>query len=244
MLQHPGGCVQHAGSGIQRAAEVTHRCSPADRHRTGFAHLGGKPFEFVVRVNLIGTFNCIRLAAAAMGKTDPVDADGSRGAIVNMASAAAFDGQIGQVAYSASKGGVVVVTKNMAIDYGGQGIRVNAICPGLILTDAVTEGGPATAAAMGLTYDELIDITRIWVDAALQLTPRDRRMIEASGAITPVELFRLVPGFQAYYVNGNRYGATYHTGGDEYPRRMEVKVDGRPAVQIQAQHLPARIVEV
>ena len=60
-------------------------------------------FEFVVRVNLIGTFNCTRLAAAAMAKTDPVDADGQRGAIVNMASVAAFDGQTGQNAYSASK---------------------------------------------------------------------------------------------------------------------------------------------
>ena len=68
-----------------------------------------KTFEFVVRVNLIGTFNCIRLAAAAMAKTDPVDADGQRGAIVNMASVAAFDGQTGQNAYSASKGGVVEI---------------------------------------------------------------------------------------------------------------------------------------
>ncbi len=66
-----------------------------------------KTFEFVIRVNLIGTFNCIRLAAAAMAKTDPVDDDGQRGAIVNMASVAAFDGQTGQNAYSASKGGVV-----------------------------------------------------------------------------------------------------------------------------------------
>ncbi len=65
-------------------------------------------------------------------------------------------------------------------------------------------------------------------DAPAAITIIDRRMIEASGALTPVELFRLVPGFQAYYVNGNRYGANYHAGGDEYPRRMEVKVDGRP----------------
>lgn len=65
-------------------------------------------------------------------------------------------------------------------------------------------------------------------DAPAAITIIDRRLIEASGAITPVELFRLVPGFQSYYVNGNRYGANYHASGDEYPRRMEVKVDGRP----------------
>ena len=62
-------------------------------------------FMFVVRVNLIGTFNALRLAAAAMSKTDPVDDDGQRGVIVNTASIAAFDGQIGQISYSASKGG-------------------------------------------------------------------------------------------------------------------------------------------
>ena len=64
-------------------------------------------FEFVIRVNLLGTFNCIRLAAAMMAKMEPLDDQGQRGAIVNMASVAAFDGQIGQCAYSASKGGVV-----------------------------------------------------------------------------------------------------------------------------------------
>ncbi len=72
----------------------------------------GKPFDLdaferVLRINLTGSFNCLRLAAAAMARTDPVDAEGQRGAIVNMASAAAFDGQTGQAAYSASKGGIV-----------------------------------------------------------------------------------------------------------------------------------------
>jgi NAD(P)-dependent dehydrogenase (short-subunit alcohol dehydrogenase family) len=62
-------------------------------------------FRKVVDVNLVGTFNCIRLAATAMGRTEPVDADGTKGAIVTLASIAAFDGQIGQAAYSASKGG-------------------------------------------------------------------------------------------------------------------------------------------
>ena len=67
-------------------------------------------FEKIIRVNLIGTFNCLRLAAAAMSRTEPVDADGTRGAVVNIASVAAFDGQIGQAAYSASKGGIIGMT--------------------------------------------------------------------------------------------------------------------------------------
>jgi NAD(P)-dependent dehydrogenase (short-subunit alcohol dehydrogenase family) len=99
----------------------------------------GKPFpldqfEFVIRVNLVGTFNCLRLAAAAMSRQDPLDADGQRGAIVNIASVAAFDGQIGQAAYSASKGGVVGLTLPVARDLAAVGIRVNTIAPGLIDT--------------------------------------------------------------------------------------------------------------
>jgi len=73
-------------------------------------------FERVLRINLTGSFNCLRLAAAAMARMDPVDAEGQRGAIVNMASAAAFDGQTGQAAYSASKGGVVGMTLPIARD--------------------------------------------------------------------------------------------------------------------------------
>ena len=97
-------------------------------------------FEFVVRVNLIGTFNCTRLGAAAMAKTDPVDDDGQRGAIVNMASVAAFDGQTGQNAYSASKGGVVGMTLPIARDLVPLGVRINTIAPGLIDTLIYGEG--------------------------------------------------------------------------------------------------------
>ncbi|MHA7838071.1 MAG: SDR family NAD(P)-dependent oxidoreductase [bacterium] len=97
-------------------------------------------FEFVLRVNLIGSFNCIRLAAAAMARTEPVDADGERGAIVNLASVAAFDGQIGQAAYSASKGGVVGMTLPIARDLSSIGVRVNTIAPGLIDTPIYGEG--------------------------------------------------------------------------------------------------------
>lgn len=97
-------------------------------------------FEFVIRVNLIGTFNCLRLAAAAMSKQEPLDADGQRGAIVNLASVAAFDGQIGQAAYSASKGGVVGLTLPVARDLAAIGIRVNTIAPGLIDTPIYGQG--------------------------------------------------------------------------------------------------------
>ncbi len=110
----------------------------------------GKPFdlgnfEFVIRVNLIGTFNCIRLAAAAMSKTEPTEDDGARGAIVNTASVAAFDGQIGQAAYSASKGGVVGLTLPVARDLAAIGIRVNTIAPGLIDTPIYGEGEASEA---------------------------------------------------------------------------------------------------
>jgi NAD(P)-dependent dehydrogenase (short-subunit alcohol dehydrogenase family) len=97
-------------------------------------------FERVLRINLTGSFNCLRLAAAAMAKTDPVDADGQRGAIVNLASAAAFDGQTGQAAYSASKGGIVGMTLPIARDLRAIGVRVNTVAPGLIDTPIYGEG--------------------------------------------------------------------------------------------------------
>ena len=87
----------------------------------------------------------LRLSAAAMAKTAPLDDDGSRGAIVNMASAAAFDGQIGQAAYSASKGGVVGMTLPIARDLSAVGIRVNTIAPGLIDTPIYGEGEASDA---------------------------------------------------------------------------------------------------
>jgi NAD(P)-dependent dehydrogenase (short-subunit alcohol dehydrogenase family) len=90
-------------------------------------------FEIVLKVNLLGTFDVIRQAATVMSRNEP-DANGQRGAIVNMASVAAFDGQIGQVAYSASKGGIVGMTLPLARDLSTAGIRVNTIAPGLIDT--------------------------------------------------------------------------------------------------------------
>jgi len=90
-------------------------------------------FAAVINVNLVGTFDMIRQAATVMSRNEP-DANGGRGAIVNMASVAAFDGQIGQAAYSASKGGIVGLTLPLARDLSAAGIRVNTIAPGLIDT--------------------------------------------------------------------------------------------------------------
>ncbi len=90
-------------------------------------------FSKVIGINLIGTFNMIRLAAAAMTKNAPDD-EGERGVIVNTASVAAFDGQIGQAAYSASKGGIVGMTLPIARDLSHDGVRVVTIAPGLFLT--------------------------------------------------------------------------------------------------------------
>jgi NAD(P)-dependent dehydrogenase (short-subunit alcohol dehydrogenase family) len=96
-------------------------------------------FQKVVSINLVGTFNCIRLAATAMSQNDPLD-DNERGAIVTVASVAAFDGQIGQASYSASKGGVVGMTLPIARDLSAVGVRVNCIAPGLIDTPIYGEG--------------------------------------------------------------------------------------------------------
>lgn len=95
-------------------------------------------FERVVRVNLIGTYNVTRLAAARIARTEPL-ADGERGVVVNTASVAAFDGQVGQQAYSASKGGLVGMTLPMARDLAQFGIRCCTIAPGLFATPLMKE---------------------------------------------------------------------------------------------------------
>ena len=94
-------------------------------------------FRRVVMVNLVGTFNVIRLAAAAMAENDPTD-EGERGVVINTASVAAFEGQIGQAAYSASKGGVVGMTLPIARDLSRTGIRVMTIAPGIFETPMVS----------------------------------------------------------------------------------------------------------
>jgi NAD(P)-dependent dehydrogenase (short-subunit alcohol dehydrogenase family) len=99
-------------------------------------------YKKVIAINLIGTFDAIRLAATAMSRNEP-DANGERGVVVNLASVAAFDGQIGQAAYSSSKGGIVGMTLPVARDLSASGIRVNTVAPGLIDTPIYGEGEQA-----------------------------------------------------------------------------------------------------
>jgi NAD(P)-dependent dehydrogenase (short-subunit alcohol dehydrogenase family) len=113
-----------------------------DGEYSSAADLGA--FSKVIAINLIGTFDCIRLVGTAIARNEPTET-GERGAIVNMASVAAFDGQIGQAAYSASKGGVVGMTLPVARDLAAVGIRVNTVAPGLIDTPIYGEGDQAEA---------------------------------------------------------------------------------------------------
>jgi NAD(P)-dependent dehydrogenase (short-subunit alcohol dehydrogenase family) len=91
-------------------------------------------YQRVIAINLIGTFNVMRIAAAAMARTEPADADGQRGVVINTSSVAGIEGQTGQIAYSASKGGIIGMTVPAARDLGVIGVRVNTICPGIIDT--------------------------------------------------------------------------------------------------------------
>lgn len=150
-------------------------------------------FEKVIRVNLIGSFNCASQAAARIAAQDPVDSDGARGVIVNTASVAAFDGQIGQLAYSASKGGIVGMTLPMARDLADKGIRVCTIAPGLFLTPLLHELPDEVQASLGAQVpfpsrlgkpeeyaDMVSQITRnpmlngevIRLDGAIRMAPR------------------------------------------------------------------------
>ena len=149
-------------------------------------------FSKVVEVNLVGTFNVLRLAPEAMAKTEPTEG-GERGVIVNTASVAAFDGQIGQVAYAASKGGVAAMTLPAARELARHGIRVVAIAPGIFdtpmlagLPEAAREslgkqmpfparlGRPEEFAALvrHIIENEMLNGEVIRLDAAIRLAPR------------------------------------------------------------------------
>ncbi|KAK2157585.1 hypothetical protein LSH36_188g02026 [Paralvinella palmiformis] len=120
--------VNCAGIGV---AVVTYNAGKDRVHKL-------EEFQRVINVNLVGTFNVIRLAAQLINQNEP-NADGQRGVIVNTASVAAFDGQRGQAAYSASKGGIVGMTLPIARDLASRGIRVNTIAPGLFDTPLLGE---------------------------------------------------------------------------------------------------------
>ena len=125
--------VQAGIAGVQAAFDTVHICCNYAGIGTPSRTVGRDGpmpldwFKRVIDVNLIGTFNVIRLAASVMAGNEPVTDDGCRGVIINTASVAAFDGQIGQAAYSASKGGVVAMTLPIARDLASIGIRVNTI---------------------------------------------------------------------------------------------------------------------
>jgi NAD(P)-dependent dehydrogenase (short-subunit alcohol dehydrogenase family) len=165
---------------------------PADKTfgKRGPAELG--KFRRTIEINLIGTFNCIRLAAAKMAKNEP-NADGERGVIINTASVAAFDGQIGQAAYSASKGGVVGMTLPIARDLAELGIRVCTIAPGIFDTPMLATlpeparvslgkqvpfparlGRPAEYAALAVHIMEnaMLNGETIRLDGAIRMQPR------------------------------------------------------------------------
>jgi NAD(P)-dependent dehydrogenase (short-subunit alcohol dehydrogenase family) len=128
----------------------------------------------VIRVNLIGTFNVLRLAAAAMVENEP-DEGGERGLCVSTASIAAFEGQIGQVAYSASKGGIVALTLPAARDLAGRGVRVLTIAPGLFDTPLLA-GLPAEqreALGAGIPFPSRLGLPAEYADlvAAIAANP-------------------------------------------------------------------------
>ena len=125
-------------AGILIGKRVVGKDGPAD-----LAH-----FQKVVGVNLVGSFNTMRLAAAEMAKMEPVDSDGSRGVVINTASIAAWEGQIGQAAYAASKGGIVGMTLPAARDLGKLGIRVMAIAPGAVATPMIGALTPEIQASL------------------------------------------------------------------------------------------------
>jgi NAD(P)-dependent dehydrogenase (short-subunit alcohol dehydrogenase family) len=125
-------------AGIAPSARIVSRRGPHDLEL----------FRRVVSVNLVGTFNVLRLAAEAMSRL-PADADGQRGVVVTTASIAAFEGQIGQVAYAASKAGVAGMTVTAARDLAQHGIRVVAIAPGIVDTPMVAGFSEEVRAALG-----------------------------------------------------------------------------------------------
>ena len=170
-------------AGIGGAAKTVSRGAPHD----------SALFQKTLMVNLMGTFNCASQAAAQICAADPIGPDGARGVIINTASVAAFDGQIGQLAYAASKGGIVSMTLPMARDLADKGIRVCTIAPGLFLTPLLDELPQEVQASLGaqvpfpsrlgdpeeyavmvhhITRNSMLNGETIRLDGAIRMAPR------------------------------------------------------------------------
>lgn len=170
-------------AGIGGAAKTVSRGAPHDP----------EVFARTIRVNLMGAFNCASQAAAEMVAAEPVNDDGARGVIVNTASVAAYDGQVGQVAYAASKGGIVGMTLPMARDLADKGIRVCTVAPGLFLTPLMDELPEEAIASLGrqvpfpsrlgapeefadlvhqITVNPMLNGEVIRLDGAIRMAPR------------------------------------------------------------------------
>ncbi len=119
-----------------------------DRNTGEISHFPLDAFNWLIQINLVGTFRCIAKSAAGMMTADPLSDDGDRGAIINTASVAGEDGQIGQAAYSASKGGVIGMTLPIARDLMQEGIRVNTILPGIFNTPLMNAAPPQVKEAL------------------------------------------------------------------------------------------------
>jgi NAD(P)-dependent dehydrogenase (short-subunit alcohol dehydrogenase family) len=183
--------AQAAGAGPLRVSVCCAGVGWAERTASKRGPHQLQPFETVIRINLIGTFNVLRFAAAAMNDNDPVDDE--RGVCINTASIAAYDGQIGQIAYSASKGGIVGLTLPAARDLSSRGIRVVTIAPGTFDTpllgalpqEARDELGKAipfpqrlgnpdefAALAVHIVDNPMLNGETIRLDGALRMPPR------------------------------------------------------------------------
>ena len=156
--------VNCAGTG--NAAKTAGR----DKQSGAIKHFPLDAFNLIIQINLVGTFRCIAKSAAGMLSLDPME-DGSRGAIVNTASVAAEDGQMGQAAYSASKGGIVGMTLPIARDLASEHIRVNTILPGIFNTPLM-QGAPEAvkgALAAQVPYPKRLGNAPEYASLALQM---------------------------------------------------------------------------
>ncbi|HWA61708.1 MAG TPA: SDR family NAD(P)-dependent oxidoreductase [Caulobacteraceae bacterium] len=155
--------VNCAGTG--NAAKTASR----DRNTGEIKHFPLDAFNMIIQINLVGTFRCIAKSAAGMLTLDPVD--GERGAIVNTASVAAEDGQMGQAAYSASKGGVVGMTLPIARDLASEGIRVNTILPGIFDTPLMQGAPPQVkeALAASVPFPKRLGAAEEYASLAVQM---------------------------------------------------------------------------